>query len=122
MTYPEQLLDRRWLNKRTEILLRDNWKCQHPGCEQKYENLEVHHLDYITGAMAWEHPNSMLLTLCDRHHKLEYKETRNKVEAQLINTLKMKGFLLSDLLSLSCKIDTDIEFTETLLNVLRTNG
>ena len=42
-----------------------------------------------------------------------------ELEKYLSNTLKMKGFLLSDLLALSCKIDTDKKFTETLLKVLR---
>lgn len=123
MTYEEQLHDRRWLDKATEILLRDNFKCQHKNCGVQYEGVEVHHLDYITGSglMAWEYPNDMLLTLCRKHHQAEYKTNRDKVETLLITTLKTKGFLLSDLLSLSCKIETDIKFTETLLNVLR-NG
>lgn len=67
--------------------------------------------------MAWEYPDDMLITLCKFHHSKEIE--RDKTHQYLIGTLKMKGFFLSDLLALACKIDTDYEFTETLLKTLR---
>jgi hypothetical protein len=34
---------------------------------------EVHHKDYIIGALPWEYPNSWLITLCeDCHHKVHF--------------------------------------------------
>jgi hypothetical protein len=37
----------------------------------------------------------------------------------LINSMRMKGFMVGDVLSLSIRIDNDKRFTETLLKVLR---
>ena len=35
--------------------------------------LEVHHIDYINGALPWEYPDSWLQTLCeDCHHKVHF--------------------------------------------------
>ena len=119
--YEDQLKDIRWIRKSNLILIRDNFKCQHIGCVVQYKGIEVHHIDYINGLMAWEYPDDMLITLCRIHHEAEFKTKRDKVETMLITTLKTHGFLVSDLLSLSCKVDTDTKFTQSLLNVLR-NG
>jgi hypothetical protein len=40
-------------------------------------------------------------------------------EKALTATLRIKGFLLGDIMALSSLVDTDIEFTESLLKVLR---
>lgn len=118
MDYYQQLTSKEWLDKRTEILIRDEFKCQHPDCNKK-TRLEVHHLDYIPGIWLWNYPNDMLITLCNKHHNQE--QDRQKADTYLINSLKMKGFLLVDILALSCKIDRDEKFTASLLKLLR-NG
>ena len=119
MKYQEKLLDPRWQKKKSEILQRDDFTCQEKRCGRKDKTLHVHHVDYVPGMEPWEYPSDMLITLCEDCH---YKEkNRSELETHLSNTLKMKGFLIGDLLALSCKIDTDEEFTLTLLNVLR-NG
>lgn len=118
MTYQEQLDTKEWKDKRVEILIRDNFTCQHPDCGSKIR-LEVHHVDYLDDLKVWEYPSDMLLTLCHKHHSVE--QNRKKSEIYLINTLKMKGFLLSDLLAFSCKLETNDQFVKTLLKVLR-NG
>jgi len=79
--------------------------------------LEVHHVDYISGLFAWEYPNDMLLTLCHQCHSKE--QNRNNPETMLLNTLKMNGFLVSDLVNFCCKMDTDHSFTQRLLKYLR---
>lgn len=120
LTYQEQLRDRRWQIKRNKILNRDNHSCQNTNCKNKEDNnvlLEVHHLDYIGDTMAWDYPDDMLITLCSVCHAKETE--RPKEEKYLINTLRMKGFLVGDLLSCSSKIETDKNFTETLLKILR---
>lgn len=117
MTYYNQLRDPRWQKKKSEILIRDNYTCQNPKCCSTVKNLQVHHLDYISGTLAWEYPNDMLITLCEDCHDAE--NGRENLEKHLATTLKMKGFLMSDLLAMSCKIETDFVFTQTLLNVLR---
>jgi 5-methylcytosine-specific restriction endonuclease McrA len=69
MTYEEQLKDHRWLEKREQILQRDWRMCQH--C-MSGKSLNVHHKYYTDGKMAWEYPNSALVTLCDKCHKVEH--------------------------------------------------
>ena len=76
--YYELLKDDRWLDKREEILQRDNYKCiscKNKGEEEEYstmqlgEYLHVHHLIYKKGAAPWEYENDDLITLCDDCHK-----------------------------------------------------
>ena len=117
MSYSERLTDPKWQKRRLEILQRDNWKCTYCG-NDKIE-LQVHHVDYIPGIKVYEYPDDMLKTLCIECHQNE--NNREKLEVNLSNTLKMKGFMIGDLLSLSCLIDTNKKFTESLLKMLR-NG
>jgi len=79
--------------------------------------MEVHHLDYINGLDPWEYTPDMLITLCEVCHDKE--RGRVNMEKHLATTLKLKGFLLSDLLAFSCKLETSQQFTKALLNTLR---
>lgn len=73
LNYKEQLTDSRWLQKKTEILVRDNYTCQKCGAQS---HLNVHHLSYEKGKLAWEYPNEQLITLCEQCHAKEHKTTR----------------------------------------------
>lgn len=73
-SYYELLKDERWINKREEILQRDNYRCV--PCTNKADDLpqlgkilHVHHLIYIKGAAPWEYNNDDLITVCDECHK-----------------------------------------------------
>jgi 5-methylcytosine-specific restriction endonuclease McrA len=119
-SYKEQLRDRRWQIKRNKILDRDKHTCQNKNCNYREDTsilLEVHHLDYLDNTMAWDYPDDMLITLCSVCHKSE--QLRPKEEKYLINTLRMKGFLLSDLLAHATLIDTSDVFCLNLLKILR---
>lgn len=117
MTWDEQLRTKDWNTKRTEILLRDHFKCQHPDCNVQYYGVEVHHKEYMNPWLAWEYPNDWLVTLCHFHHS-EHHEGIQMAEKALTATLRSKGFLLSDLMALSCLVDTNEDFTRTLLKTL----
>ena len=120
LSYKDQLKDRRWQFKKTKILLRDNNECQNKNCEHRNDTsvlIDVHHLDYILDTMAWDYPDDMLICLCRKCHESE--QLRPKEEKYLINTLRMNGFLISDLLAHATLIDTDSNFTKQLLKVLR---
>lgn len=67
--YKEQLADSRWLRKKNEILERDNYTCQKCGSTS---HLNVHHLNYEKGKLAWEYPNERLITLCQDCHENEH--------------------------------------------------
>lgn len=69
MKYKEQLADSRWLQKKTEILIRDNYSCRKCGAKS---NLNVHHLSYEEGKLAWEYQNEKLITLCKKCHEKEH--------------------------------------------------
>lgn len=73
LNYKEQLADSRWLQKKTEILVRDNYTCQKCGAQS---HLNVHHLSYEKGKLAWEYPNEQLITLCEQCHAKEHRTTR----------------------------------------------
>lgn len=66
MTYEEQLKDPRWLKKRKEVLDTKGYACA--ICGKKFD-LQVHHLEYKSGKMAWEYPMSNFVVLCRKHHK-----------------------------------------------------
>lgn len=77
MDYEDQLKDERWLMKREKILLRDFEMCQ--VCMSS-RNLQVHHKRYYNdGRMAWDYPDSELITLCRECHKLHHEENKNVV-------------------------------------------
>lgn len=117
MTWPEQLLTEDWNRKRTEILIRDHFKCQSPGCNVQFYGVEVHHVEYL-GMLAWEYPNDMLVTLCHMHHS-DHHAGIKMAEKALMVTLRVKGFLLGDLMALSCLVETDLDFTKALLKTLK---
>jgi 5-methylcytosine-specific restriction endonuclease McrA len=114
-TYSEKLRNPLWQRKRLDVFSRDNFTCT--CCGNKNKELQVHHLDYIPGIEPWEYPLDMLTTLCADCHAAE--NARPKHETYLLNSLKMKGFLVGDILRLSTKLDTDPFFTNYLKNFLR---
>lgn len=114
-TYSDKLRTSEWQRKRLEILERDNFTCTF--CKVPNLEVHVHHFYYIGGLKPYEYPNDMLTTLCYICHEREKK--RSKVEAYLLNSLRMKGYLAFDLLNLSTRIDTDNDFNELIKSLLR---
>lgn len=114
MTYKEKLLSPRWQKIRLEVFNRDNWVCK--NCNSHNKNLQVHHLEYL-GIDPWDYPMDMLVTLCDDCHD---KETgREQLEKHLGTTFKMQGFLASDLIALSCILETEPNFRNYLKELIR---
>lgn len=117
MSYHDDMKTATWQKRRLQLLERDKWKCQNHDCTGESQQLEIHHIDYIPGQKIWEYPDDMLLTLCSKCHSKE--QERDPAERMLINSMRMKGFMVGDVLALSVKIDNEPRFTETLLKVLR---
>lgn len=68
LTYQEQLLHPMWLKKRNAVLDRYGHQCFRCGSTL---NLNVHHLSYKKGKLAWEYPISNFVVLCkDCHSKV----------------------------------------------------
>lgn len=118
-SYSDHLSDRRWQMRRNKILERDNYTCQHPNCKQPpTTNLQVHHIFYMTFEVAaWEYDDTMLISLCEVCHSAE--KTRPTIELRLFNTLRLRGFLKSDLVALSCKLETEPNFVRELKKLLK---
>ncbi len=70
-TYGALLFDKRWIERRAQILMRDNHLCV--ICHES-ENLQVHHRQYhFIKALQqfkapWDYENHLMITLCDRCH------------------------------------------------------
>ena len=63
-----QYYDLRWIQKST------NLREQRKKCEKCHssDNLQVHHLRYISGLKVWEYGDEHLQVLCDRCHAKEH--------------------------------------------------
>lgn len=80
MDYKELLKDGRWQKKRSEIMMRDGFKCR--CCNISADTgatLNVHHLRYRQGALPWEYENDELVTLCEMCHKMEHNRVKEKI-------------------------------------------
>jgi hypothetical protein len=114
-TYATKLKNPLWQKRRLEVFQRDNWQCT--NCNAIDKELHVHHLDYIDGLQPWEYPLDMLTTLCEYCH--ENENARPKHEKYLLQSLKMKGFLVIDILCLSTMMDRDQIFVHNLKKLIR---
>lgn len=64
--YDKQLKNPLWLKRRAQVLNNKGRRCSKCGSSQ---NLQVHHLKYIWGRMAWEYKDKDLIVLCDSCHE-----------------------------------------------------
>jgi len=80
----EQYKDRRWQQKRLEIMQRDNWQCQR--CyKSEGVSLNVHHSYYDKSRAPWEYPDDALHTWCEKCHEGHYEAMKKfqRFEARL---------------------------------------
>lgn len=116
-TYKDKLGTAAWQRRKTEILVRDNLKCQAYNCKTPDALLHVHHKDYLGGLRPENYPDDMLITLCENCHKKE--NLRFNYEQQFYDALKLQGFLLPDIIAFTTLLHHDKNFTTNLLNNLR---
>lgn len=78
-TYGALLFDKRWIEKRAEIILRDHNRCVICSSD---ENLEVHHRQYhFVKALKrfkapWDYENRLMITLCSKCHTRGHRKFR----------------------------------------------
>lgn len=113
--YSEKLKNPLWQRKRLDVFQRDNFKCT--CCKAKHKELQVHHLEYLGDLQPWEYPPDLLLTLCVDCHQKEIG--RSILESNLAVAFRVKGFLYSDLVLLSCLLHNEPVFTNRLLKQIR---
>lgn len=75
--FSAQYKDPRWFSRRTEIIAIDRYLCRRCGASK---TLEVHHISYQKGKMAWEYDDDCLVTLCKSCHMQihHYKDELNQ--------------------------------------------
>jgi 5-methylcytosine-specific restriction endonuclease McrA len=93
MTYAQDLLHPKWQKKRLKIFERDKFTCQ--MCHSKIKTLSIHHKEYLKGKKPWEHPNRLLITLCQPCHeiagsKLTLKKKLSSLEARMTKKFNRK--------------------------------
>jgi 5-methylcytosine-specific restriction endonuclease McrA len=77
LKYAEMLRTTQWLERRKQIIKRDNYRCL--NCGSSY-GLEVHHRQYHkikrTGEnrKPWAYTDHNLITLCSRCHQVGHKK------------------------------------------------
>jgi len=72
MNYEDQLKTSAWMQRKYDILKRDNFVCSECLCDNFEKPLEVHHITYIPGRKAWEYQDYLLVTLCRDCHQAEH--------------------------------------------------
>lgn len=92
LKYQKQLEQPEWKLKRKKILERDV-VCQF--CFS-IENLQVHHLYYIDGNLAWEYPDEALITLCENCHTDEHLYQKQVYET--IDNMLKSGIMSKEIL------------------------
>jgi len=70
MTYREQLKQPEWEKRRVEKLNSAGFKCEECGASNT--TLEIHHIRYVWGRMAWQYTDEELKCLCDHCHEMKH--------------------------------------------------
>lgn len=89
MSYADLLKDRRWQQKRLEVLNAAGWECQSCGSTDNAVQLHVHHKKYRRGAKPWEYEPAELEALCESCHEMATEEIRKLDEA--VDSVKVLG-------------------------------
>lgn len=84
LKYSDQLKTSAWLRKKFEIMARDNFVCSKCLKDNFESQLEVHHITYKRGKMAWEYPDYFLVTLCRDCHQKEHDELNTEKPSKIL--------------------------------------
>jgi hypothetical protein len=92
--YSEKLKDPRWLKKKTEILVRDEYRCKR--CRDVNTELHVHHDYYLPNKDPWDYEDNCYVTLCKFCHDHYHKHLFNVV-MECVSQLFYLNFDASDI-------------------------
>lgn len=79
-SYAEQLASPKWQALRKKLLTKAKFACQQCGAADL--PLQVHHLKYVSGRLAWEYHPSLLRVLCVRCHEAKHGKQGNALIPQ----------------------------------------
>jgi 5-methylcytosine-specific restriction endonuclease McrA len=86
--YYMQLKTSAWLQRKYDILYRDNFVCSNCLRDNYESRLNVHHIGYLRGRKCWEYPDYLLVTLCEDCHKKEHSENATNDKNKIIQWIK----------------------------------
>lgn len=70
-TYKQLINTHDWSIKRFEIMKRDGLKCTKCGIMSR-KQLRVHHTKYLNNTLPWNHPDELMITVCDECHSVHH--------------------------------------------------
>lgn len=66
---------------RRNVLRRDNYKCQYPGCKSRSRKyLQVHHIIRVSNSLSLLCREKNMITLCYIHHKSISKKEHHFIQ------------------------------------------
>jgi len=71
-TYRDKLLDKRWQQRRLDMLQKSKWLCSLCGCDDN--TLHVHHIEYVGD--PWEAEDHQLIVLCEKCHNAAHSKDK----------------------------------------------
>lgn len=80
LSFNEQYHHPKWVNLRSRILYRDNYRCE--ACESKSRPLHVHHTVYQRDKFIWEIDENLLMTLCQTCHENMHERSFENFEKE----------------------------------------
>ncbi len=89
----------KWQKLRLKILERDGFMCQY--CQDKEEELHVHHKYYEKGKRIWEYNEDAFITLCKSCHEEETSCMKEVIPEfmnlmkKLFNSSEINDFMIS---------------------------
>lgn len=99
--YYIKLRNPKWQRRKSEIMLRDNFKCQ--ICGDTENTLNVHHIRYVKGRKPWEYDDNELITLCEKCH--ERRKSFDDINKRTVALLS-RGIMKEEIIGLlQCAID-----------------
>lgn len=99
--YSIKLRNPKWQRRKSEIMLRDNFKCQ--ICGDMENTLNVHHIRYVKGREPWEYDDNELITLCEKCH--ERRKSFDDINKRTVALLS-RGIMKEEIIGLlQCAID-----------------
>lgn len=90
VSYPDKMRDPRWRAKRNEIEALREFRCEE--CQRTHRQNQVHHVYYIPRTEPWDHPNELLMLLCEECHpkRQHYEVQIHKNLAAIIRNMSIE--------------------------------
>lgn len=80
-----EVVDQREEEWRLEVCVRDDWKCQYPGCKVRHKSIDAHHICERSQRPDLKYVKSNGACLCRKHHSWVHANPAQAVEKGLLS-------------------------------------